>query len=76
MDANTDYVHDHVVNFEPTYNALVTAVREVERGERAVELVDPLADIVHEYHAEMGLQVQDLLDVDWCSMIEWEVQNG
>lgn len=78
MNEDTDYVHTHVVNFEPTYNVLVDVCQrwaDDETNDRS-EYRDELRDAVEQHYLEMGLDAEDLSDdVDYGVMIEWELGN-
>jgi hypothetical protein len=79
MDSDTDYVHTHVVNYEPTYLVLEAAAEVWAHPDPNVtlaELRDDLRDAVEQSWPEMGLRYADLDDVDYAAMIEWEVENA
>ena len=69
MDKNTTYVHDHIVNFEPTYLALMRAVRGALSA-------NELRTIVRRNYQQCGLRSPDLIGVNYAAMIEWESDNG
>lgn len=73
MNDSTSYVRMHVINFEPTYLALMDAVAMLDDGAPMCESRDRLAESV-DYHREaMGLDADDLdFDVDFADMIEFE----
>lgn len=80
MNTDTDYVHTHIVNFEPTYLVLAGAATvwaDPDPNVTLAELRDELADAVERHCAEMGLCPSDLThDVDYAVMIEWEVDHA
>jgi len=75
LNESTDYVHTHVVNFEPTYLVLSEVV-ELYRGgdyEDMAALRDAIAEAVDDHWPDMGLRASDLDDeVDYAAMIEFE----
>ena len=75
MNEATDYVHTHVINYEPTYIALGEAVTMVWDDEDIHEARDYLADVVDQHWQAMGLDASDLADVDYAEMIDWEMSN-
>lgn len=74
MNEATSYVHLHVVNYEPSYLALMDAVNRLRNGEELREVRESLADAVAEHVGGMGLRTNDLgADVDYTAMIEYEM---
>lgn len=75
MNDATDYVHTHVVNYEPTYLVLDEVTHMYREGdyEDMAALRDALAESVDQHWPEMGLHPTDLSDdVDYAAMIEYE----
>lgn len=75
MNYTTDYVHTHVVNYEPTYLILSEVVDLYREGdyEDMVTLRDAMAEAVDDHWPVMGLCAEDLTDdVDYIAMIEFE----
>lgn len=83
MNADTDYVHTHVVNFEPTYNVLVDVCRRWAddetnaRAEYRDELRDAVWSAALDDPEHFGLDLAEITeDVDFGIMIEWELENA
>ena len=75
MNEATDYVHTHVINYEPTYIALNEAVTMVQDDDQGIYASEYLADVVDQHWQAMGLDADDLADVDYAEMIDWEMSN-
>lgn len=69
MNDATEYVHDHIVNYEPTYIALMDCVNHNMHP-------NTLKTVVRHSCTAMGLQYEDLRDVDYAAMIQWERENS
>lgn len=79
MNEDTDYVHTHVVNYEPTYDVLNDVCQRwmVDHTNGIAEYRDELQKAVELHAHAMGLNSVDLTDdVDYAVMITWEVENG
>lgn len=74
MNADTEYVQLHVVNYEPTYLALLTAVDMYVNGTDGIAAArDHLADAVAEHRDAMGLNPEHLTDeVDYAAIVAEE----
>lgn len=76
MNEATDYVHTHVVNYEPTYLVLSEAVERYRNGayDDVAELRNAVAESVDQNWQAMGLDATDVNDddVDFVAMIEFE----
>lgn len=76
MNEDTNYVHTHVVNYEPTYLVLMEAVNNYRDGGDLCQSRDMVEDAIESNVAGMGLQPSDLTDdVDCIDMILWELGN-
>lgn len=75
MNEATNYVHDFVVNYEPTYIALCHAKALHQNGE-ATKAEVYMIEAVARYYRAMGLVLFDLVDVDYEEMIRWEIENS
>jgi hypothetical protein len=82
MDAATEHVHDHIVNVEPAYDALMEACRgwEADQSGPIAPYCDQMRDFMERFvesdKRDIGLSSADLEDVDYASMIQWELENG
>lgn len=77
MNNDTDYVHTHIVNYEPTYLALADIVRRWEDDETngIADYRDDLQAVVEQHWEAMGLDYSDLTDdVDYAVMIQFEAE--
>jgi hypothetical protein len=75
MNESTEYVRMHVINFEPTYLALMEAVKDYQSETLTFhEAREELAAAVHTHREAMGLRASDLGDdVEYGEMIDFEV---
>lgn len=76
MNAATEYVQLHLVNYEPSYLALRKAVDMYVNGTDGIAPArDFLADAVSEHMTGMGLDAEDLSDdVDYAAIIHDEAE--
>ena len=74
MNAATEYVQMHVVNYEPTYLALLQAVQLFVEGDDGIAPArDLLVDSVTEHRAAMGLDDEEVGDdVDFAAIVAEE----
>jgi len=78
MNTDTDYVHTHVVNFEPTWLVLANCVAAWQEDTTAPMAVyrDILRDEVERHREAMGLNPEHLTDdVDYAVMIQFEANE-
>jgi len=78
MNADTEYVRMHVVNYEPTYVALNHAVSLYwnDEGKGIAAARDYLRDAVERHYRDAGLDDEHLTDdVDYADIIVWECDN-
>lgn len=79
MNEDTDYVHTHVINYEPTYDVINDVCQRwmSDQSSPRAQYRDELQDAVELHYIAMGLDLDDLTDdVDYGVMIEWEIENG
>jgi hypothetical protein len=79
MNEDTDYVHTHIVNYEPTYLVLANCVLAWEDDQHGplAPYRDILRSEVEANFVAMGLHPRDLTDdVDYAAIIEWELENS
>ena len=76
MNAATEYVQMHVVNYEPSYLALREAVDMYVNGDDGIAPArDFLSDAVSQHLSGMGLDSEDLTDeVDFAAIIAEEAE--
>jgi hypothetical protein len=76
MNAATEYVQMHVVNYEPSYLALREAVDMYVNGDDGIAPArDFLADAVSQHLSGMGLDPEDLTDeVDFAAIVAEEAE--
>jgi hypothetical protein len=75
MNEDTDYVHNAIVNYEPTYIALGEAVTawQADQDGPIGPYRDQLRDDVEQHREAMGLDAGDLTDdVDYAAIIQFE----
>jgi hypothetical protein len=78
MNEDTDYVHTHVINYEPTYLVLMDVVTRwnEDQSNGIADYRDELRAAVESHADAMGLDPEDLSDdVDYAAMIEYEASE-
>lgn len=77
MSSATEYVHTHVINYEPTYLVLVQAGNDYAAGGDVVTAANAVQDVTGNNLAAMGLDREDFedSDVSWIDMVLFEVDS-
>lgn len=74
LDKVSERVHDAIVNFEPTWQAVCTATDGYTDDEMTLqEARDMLRDATEKHYKAIGLDLADLDDADFSAIIEYEI---
>jgi hypothetical protein len=74
LDKVSSRVHEAVVNYEPTWQAVCEAVDGYTDDELTLqEARDLLRDAAEKHYKALGLELSDLDDADFSAIIQYEI---